>query len=841
MPFIAALRSLWPKRKPKRSKLLAPLVDPRFEHPAYKNIPEDLFRALGDPTYLRNPPYHDGYYGLISGEFCMRKFQSKLMGKLKRQSGLSPEEYQNYLEPILIAYAELVHLLPASEHHHHNTPGGLLRHGLEAACFMLDWMVLTKFDHELTPAEASKRLRRWYVAGIIAALFHDAGKPLTDVRVMSFEGDHEWFAGAKTIHEWAVENKITRYFITWVKDRVESHQNETSRLLGKYVTSNIEEWLVQGGKDIWKAMLNATNDQPGPLTLAVKSSDNRSVKADRERCGNTENEATTGVPVQRLCVDAMRHLLDEGKWTFNTPGSRLWKSSQGVFLAWAAGSDDIIQHVIKDNVGGFPRGDISLLAAMSERELIEKNSDGSPIWFVAPHPLHKNGKGPSIRCVKLRNPDGVFPSVLGVVSEVSVTIGRDDEAKEYLNEEDAKQRAAEAKAAKHSPQNDLFSAGQEKPEAATKQRKKNPSEKPVKERTGVSLPPELAAQAAQVTQASPTIDSAVVDEQDPAGTSADEQEPENIKLGDLDDDTLNSMLLDLSGNSAQQKADAEAQSHSDQPEVGNSLSETAEITAEAAEIEDEFVKTFGQKGLKLTLSDLMKKPERVKRDPHIPPTLFAAQVDQKASGTSVSATAELSVSAENVLVIPPEFSGKLADDAIEYFKRNPSLANRLLVVFAAEQSMREVRNRVFVPLVEPLSEDDVPALDAAGWLWRDFTSPEEETTRMAHKKVGFLGSKELTAIYCEIAQPKWVIKQIDDLPEGERAEALRFAEALKQAATPEPAKGEGVHFIPFWTRDKAVQSHGINIEAAEVALLCCLDAVKVSKEKKYYFRVEGQE
>lgn len=839
MPFIAALKSLWPKRKPKRSKLLAPIVDPRFEHPAYKNIPEELLRALGDPTYLRNPPYHDGYYGLISGEFCMRKFQGKLMGKLKRQSGLSPEEYKSYLEPILIAYAELVHLLPASEHHHHNTPGGLLRHGLEAACFMLDWMVMTKFDHELTPAEASKRLRRWYVAGIIAALFHDAGKPLTDVRVMSFEGEQEWFPGARTIHEWAVEYKITRYFITWVKDRVESHQNETSRLLGKYVTSDIEEWLVQGGKDIWKAMLNATNDQPGPLTQAVKIADSRSVKADRERCGNTEGEATTGVPVQRLCVDAMRHLLDEGKWTFNNPGSRLWKSTQGVFLAWTAGSDDIIQHVMKGNIGGFPRGDISLLAAMSERELIEKNSDGSPIWFVAPHPLQKNGKGPSIRCVKLRNPDGVFPSVLGVISEVSVTIGRDDDAKEFLNEEDAKQRAAEAKAAKHSPQNDLFATQQDKPAPANKQKKKTQPEKPAKERIGVSLPPELAAQV----QASKSKDISVEPDQAIGEASEEELEPDDIKLGDLDDETLTSMLIELGGSSTQPTEDVAQSVDGAEPESVDSTAASDALAAEAADLEDEFVKAFGQKGLKLTLSDLMKKPERVKRDPQDATPKQRSSIaagDAQCPPISPAAPAE-SPAGDDVLVIPKPFIGKLSDDAMTCFKRNPPLASRLLTVFVAEPSMREIRNRVFVPLVEPLSEADVPAIEAAGWLWRDYTSPEEATTRMAHKKVGFLGSKELTSIYCELVQPKWVLKQIEDIPEAERAEASRFAESLKQVATPEPAKGKGVFFIPFWTRDKTIQSHGISIEAAEIALLCCLDAVKVSKEKKYYFRVEDQE
>ena len=424
LKFIFWLLSPIRPRKPKRSKLLAPLVDPRFAHPAYKDFPEELLRAIGDPTYLRNPPYHHGYYGLISGEFCMRKFQGKLMDKLEIQSGLSPEEFSSYLEPILIAYAELVHLLPASEHHHHNTPGGLLRHGLETACFMLDWMVMTRFDHELTPGEASKRLRRWYVAGIIAALFHDAGKPLTDVRVISFEGDKKWVMGTQTIHQWAVANNLSRYFLAWEKGRADKHLDHSIVLIGTFVTSQIRTWLIEGGWDIWQALLDAVSGSSGPLTAALKLADSRSVKADRERSGNSHSEPTENRSTQQFCTDAIRFLLDDGTWTFNEPGSRLWKTAEGVFLVWSTGAPEIIQHVIRDKVAGFPRSDDSLLAAMGERELIDKDPDGSLIWYVAPHILQKGSKGPSLRCVKLKHPLEIFPRGLDKVGIAPATIGK---------------------------------------------------------------------------------------------------------------------------------------------------------------------------------------------------------------------------------------------------------------------------------------------------------------------------------------------------------------------------------------------------------------------------------
>ena len=808
MPFFAALKALFPSRKPTRSKLLAPLVDPRFEHPAYKNIPEELLRALGDPTYLRNPPYHDGYYGLISGEFCMRKFQGKLMDKLEIQSGLSPHEFEHYLEPIIIAYAELVHLLPASEHHHHNTPGGLLRHGLETACFMLDWMVMTKFDHELTPGQASKRLRRWYVAGIIAALFHDSGKPLTDVRVMSFDGSQKWNMGTKTIHEWAVANNITRYFLTWVKNREDKHLAHTSVLIGTFVTTKIREWLFDGGEDIWQALLDATNDEPGPLTKAVKIADSRSVKADRERSGSSEGEATTGVPIQRLCVDAMRALLDEGKWTFNTPGSRLWKSTQGLFLVWNTGSDDIIQQVVKDKVGGFPRGEISLLAAMTERELIEKAPDGTSVWFVAPHALQKNGKGPAIRCVKLKNPDGVFPSVLGSVSAVSVTIGRDEQAKDYLTEEDEKIRAVVAKEGQKSGQNDLFALAQNQaggPEKPKKDNRQGPA--PAVERRGVSLAPDLAARAAGIKLVAngPALPS------EPAET--EEADDQNIDLANMDDDTLTNMLMDLNGGTPEVKAEATEPATVAESEPATAVDET----------EDDTLAEFAQKGFKLQVDDItLKKPVKQKKE----------QPKPAATAKAVQASA---------LDIPEKFKGKLKQEEIEFLSVNTDLASRLLNEFATNSQIRAVRNKAFIPLVGGISEVDLPELEASGWLWRDFSNAEDERTRTLRHVTGFLASKKLSLIYCRLTKAQWQPACSETLSPELRATSAPIAEALRGVAIAEPAKGEGIYSISFGKLHKTMEVMGVDFEAVETAIFYCLEGIKVGRDKKYYFRVEGQE
>lgn len=785
------------KRRP--SRLINPPPDPRFEHPAYKNIPDDIRRVLSDPSILRNPPYQEGYYGLISGEFCMYEFQSRLLRKLKGQVGLTPEDYEAYLKPMFVAYAELVHLLPASENHHHNTPGGLLRHGLECAAFMLDWMVLTKFDHELTPGEASKRLRRWYVAGIVAALFHDAGKPLTDVTVMSFDGTKKWVMGTETIHEWAVANNLTRYFINWERGRQNKHITHTNTLIGIYTSVELRKWLLEGGADIWQALLDAVAGQPGPLTEAVRVADSRSVKADRERGAVAGANTNTGVPVQRLCVDAMRQLVEEGSWTLNEPGSRLWLSTKGLFLAWSTGSEDIIHQVVKDKVGGFPRAENTLLAAMSEYELFEKNADGSPIWFVAPHPLLKNGKAPSIRCVKFKNPDNVFPFLDGNIAPVSVTIGRDDDAKEYLTKEDAIARKEQEK---KGTQEDLFGAAPLPTAAATESpRGKNRPKKPVPERTGVSLPPDLEERARLLKQGAQQPEEDVADQ-------APEQQQDNA----LDDNTLAAMLHEINGTTPD-PAPPLYPANDDDP--------TAEQDLGSVEPEEPVQK------VKLTFNDMItKKPTRVDKG--------------KEGKPKAPAETEASEQTADALDIPPKFKSLLTGQDRALLQRNPELGSRLLRVFAGDTAIKEVRNRAFIPLVGDMTLGDLPAIDRAGWLWRDFTSSEEQITRTLRGTEGFLASKEISLIYCRLAQTDWFPLCLETLPKERWQDAEKLADLLKAVAVAEPSKGRDIWSITFRAQAKAAEAVGADLEASEEALFYCLEAVKVGREKKYYFQLDSK-
>ncbi|AJE23843.1 MobH family relaxase [Azotobacter chroococcum] len=807
-------------------------------HPAERLIPPELRPYLENHNWrnLRYPPYQEGYPGKVTGEWLMRHYQRKLIDRIAGSIGLPKDEYQRYVEPILINFAELAHLLPASENHHHAGPGGLLRHSLEVANLTLDGCLTTAFDTAETPARRSTRRWRWNVAGVAAGLLHDAGKALTDLRATDFEGKLEWSPEQETLHQWAGRHKLDRYFLHWNAQRHEKHIQASVALVSPLIPAEARAWIQGGGRDIYDALLDAIagNRNPAPLTELVRWADSASVRRDLLKGPSHARGGDTGVPVIRLVSDAMLRLLSTGRWTVNAPGSRVWVATDGVYIAWHSAAEEIVSLLVKDGIVAIPRSPETLLAILADHGLAQRRDDGDLYWLVTPQALCRNGKGPALRCLKLSSADVLFPHV-PVPPPTSILLGKEGEQIELIapNEKTPFDREKPVSAPTAVPA--------QEPAAAKPQPPRQPEPAPEAEQSGISVPrmptepsiPSMPAPAAAEVPSNvppaPQPSKATVlpaEVTPPASIAEPSDEPPMEEAMDDPDADLERMLLGTI--SPEQRALATSNLES-APEP------------EAPE--------FPRKSGKVSLADLLGTPV----DGEASPESSAETAPRKAARGKVSLAALLAEpsmplsasgaeAAGQKVLLTPEQEARLAPAEIALLEAQPAFARKLIACLGISQELRLVSGRVFVPLGDsPYNDDDILPLFRADWLWQDFTREGAPLTRAWHKRTGFVLTAQPSLILCKLAGLDWDIPHISRVPAEKIPSYRHYLAAVLEQARPEKM-GE-VNTLVVNPTQVATVAERLNASALDVeeAIFYLRDAMKVHTRKKTYIRALPQE
>lgn len=407
------------------------------DHPSPKSLTPDLIKKLeaGDEDALRYPPYIRGYPAFIAGNVLLDYHKEKV-GQIASGIGLPPSQFNRLILPALVSYANLVHLVPASQNHHHRAWGGLLAHGLEVALLALNSCQVTSFDHGRVPQERTRRKERWYAAAVFASLLHDTGKPLSDFRVTDSSGELFWKPVSKSIPDWAAEHGIERYYLHWNPGRHERHKNLSITMVDRILHPEVREWLMDGGQDLYTAMVAAItgDDEKSALTGIVIKADSASVQLDlKKRGGDPAGTAAggTGVPIASHVISAMRLLRQNEVWKANARGERIWSTTQGIFIAWNAGAAEIVEKMLSDGLKAFPRSADSLGEILADHDVFERNPNGSIYWKVAPDILSE-GKEKILRlqCIKLSSPSTLYPYD-PVPPPVAVIIGDEKDGVRY--------------------------------------------------------------------------------------------------------------------------------------------------------------------------------------------------------------------------------------------------------------------------------------------------------------------------------------------------------------------------------------------------------------------------
>lgn len=339
--------------------------------------------------------------------------QRELIQSVQMALGMPQQEFERLVIPVLTRYAGFVHLMPASETHHHRGAGGLFRHGLEVAFWTTRSSGSMMFSMEGSPLERRNNEPRWRLAACFAGLMHDVGKPLSDVMVSDRDGRATWNPFGESLFDWATRHGIDRYFLRWRDQRHKRHEKFSLLMVDRLLPKATREYLAEAGPQVIESMLEAISGVGAnqPITRLVLLADRESVQRDLREHRLNVDEYSYGVPVERYIFDALRRLVGSGKWKINVPGAKVWVLKHGVFVIWKP-VQDITEMLAKDKTPGVPRdadtlADILIERGFAHSRAVSENGERAQYryWQVLPDALKEHGVTEPLLMLRLDSVD----------------------------------------------------------------------------------------------------------------------------------------------------------------------------------------------------------------------------------------------------------------------------------------------------------------------------------------------------------------------------------------------------------------------------------------------------
>lgn len=381
----------------------------------YSRISEKQDQIL-EEEIPRYPPFSKGLPAASSAQLIA--MQTSLMTKIKATLPFNETEFNLIAMPIIERYAAYVHLLPASEAHHHRGAGGLFRHGLEAGFWAAQAADSFVFCPDGTPEHRRTQEPRWQVAAFLGGMLHDVGKPITDLVVVNSDGTKEWDSCRFTLTEWARKEGIDRYYVRWKPRRGKNHEKASSVRLDLFIHDEAWEYLNVKDREVTLALLEAISGTSASeaLTKIVLWADQESVRRDIVNQRLDIDEHSYGVPVERFVFDALRRFVKESK--VNEPGALVWRVHDSVYLSWKGIVENINQILKNDGISGIPKDPETLADILLEKDFasyFEYEDHSARYWNIYPHLLN----GVCLTCLKIDQIELIYPGEPPVGVEAS--------------------------------------------------------------------------------------------------------------------------------------------------------------------------------------------------------------------------------------------------------------------------------------------------------------------------------------------------------------------------------------------------------------------------------------
>lgn len=374
--FIPALRYLFFGGSPPRTSNgplaeLAPAVAPVSPIDVYDDHQVPSYPDAGTPLPSVHPQrLLEKHAGLVT--------------EIQVNSGLDKNQFRDLLVPVLLRYAEIVHLLPASESHHHCGVGGLLRHGLEVARNAIVAAKGIEFALDNYPSERERIRPRWRVAIIVGGLCHDLGKPIIDIGATTADGVTEWNPHRESLWAWLERNQLKDYRLRWrTGARHKRHEWYNAVPLYRLIPPQTLDWLCEGVDqqpiDALVAALSGSLDTNNPMVDLLRIADSKSVERDLH--DSRQRLAATALGGQRnLAARIIRTIhdqLDSNAWRCNRPGDLIWVTTEGIFAIFPAVIREAVAILREQGETGLPHDTSPILQMLADLGALNTHTSAS--------------------------------------------------------------------------------------------------------------------------------------------------------------------------------------------------------------------------------------------------------------------------------------------------------------------------------------------------------------------------------------------------------------------------------------------------------------------------------
>lgn len=389
--------------------------------PIASPVKQTSFRCLEDLQKIpRYPPHMEGLPIYTPEELLATQHE---FVDAVRHMVADAELLDNHYNPAMLRLASFVHLLPASQTHHHRGAGGLLRHSLEVGYWALQQTEGKLIRGITAPQQRRVFEPRWRLDVFLAGICHDLGKVVTDLTVSDRANEEKWQPYQQGIYDWAMSQGIDSYFLHWNEDRGKRHPHVSSTLIDAVISRKSFNWISDGSTDAVIWMTESLNNNPGQsnqIHSFVVKADQVSVERDLKSMGATMAGYEIGVPIERYLTDIMRRLVREGIWRINEAGARIWNINDNTYLVWPMAGEEISRRIREENIPGLPKTPDGILDMMVERGIaLLREGQGDPFFHIAPEILSQKIPDIKLRCVRLRDQALIsampIPSVAGTV------------------------------------------------------------------------------------------------------------------------------------------------------------------------------------------------------------------------------------------------------------------------------------------------------------------------------------------------------------------------------------------------------------------------------------------